>query len=98
MSVAAACGGWKRRSFRVAAVTVQAPWLIPYEDQFYWMIPAASLFLMLPFFLVSVLTERYVLLSWWPGLDRRNLTRSVWLANVLSRVLGGALAEPRPIA
>jgi hypothetical protein len=69
---------------RLAAVTVQAPWLIPYEREFYWMIPAASLFLMLPFFLVSVLSERYLLLHWWPEADRRRLSRFVWLANLAS--------------
>jgi len=90
---------------RLAAVTVQAPWLFPYEGEFYWMIPAASLFLMLPFFLASVLTERYVLQRWWPGIERRRLARSVWLANLLSYgVLAAywawqlAFAEPRPIA
>jgi hypothetical protein len=90
---------------RIAAVTVQAPWLMPYEAEFYWMIPAASLFLMLPFFLASVLTERWVLLRWWRGMDPRRLTVSVWQANLLSY---GALAaywawrltvaQPRPIA
>ena len=90
---------------RVAAVTVQAPWLIPYEGEFYWMVPAASLFLMLPFFLVSVVTERNVLSQCWPAVDGRRLTRSVWLANLLSYgALAAywasqlALAEPKSIA
>jgi hypothetical protein len=40
------------------AVTLQAPWLIPYDTDLYWMVPAAVLF-MLPFFgLVSVFVER----------------------------------------
>jgi hypothetical protein len=46
---------------KVFAVTVQAPWLIPYETDLYWMVPAALLF-MLPFFgIVSVYTERPIL-------------------------------------
>ena len=66
------------------------------------MIPAASLFLMLPFFLASVLTERYLLSWWWPDAEGRALQRAVWLANFLSYgLLAGywivrlALAEPR---
>jgi hypothetical protein len=69
---------------RLAAVTVQAPWLIPYEQEFYWMVPAASLFLLLPFFLVSAVAERYALLKRWTNVDRRRLTCAVWLANFLS--------------
>jgi hypothetical protein len=90
---------------RLAAVTVQAPWLIPYEGEFYWMIPAASLFLMVPFFVASALTERYVLLQWWPEAERRKLTSRVWLANLLSYgAMAGywawrlAVAEPRLIS
>src|SRR5262249_20145833 len=30
-------------ALRLAAVTWQAPWLVPYDDDLYWMIPAASL-------------------------------------------------------
>ncbi len=35
------------------AVTWQAPWLIPYESDMYWMVPAATLTLLVPFFFVS---------------------------------------------
>ncbi len=43
---------------KLFAVTVQAPWLIPWETDLYWMVPAALLF-MLPFFgIVSVFAER----------------------------------------
>src|SRR5262245_32767502 len=39
---------------RLAAVTMQAPWLIPYDRHTAWMIPAASLALLAPFFVTSV--------------------------------------------
>jgi hypothetical protein len=43
---------------KLFAVTLQAPWLIPYDTDLYWMVPAAVLF-MLPFFgVVSVFVER----------------------------------------
>ncbi|MBI3353090.1 MAG: hypothetical protein HY036_10995 [Nitrospirae bacterium] len=39
------------------AITWQAPWLIPYESELYWMIPAATLILLVPFFFASWLIE-----------------------------------------
>jgi len=39
------------------AVTWQAPWLIPYESALYWMVPAASMFLCVPFFFASWMIE-----------------------------------------
>src|SRR5262245_20923367 len=38
---------------QLAAVTLQSAWLVPYGHELVWMVPAASLFLMLPCFLVS---------------------------------------------
>jgi hypothetical protein len=35
------------------AVTWQSPWLIPYDAELYWMVPAAALFLCIPFFFAS---------------------------------------------
>jgi hypothetical protein len=45
---------------KLLAVTFQAPWLIPYESDLDWMVPAASIVLLGPFFVVSVYTERWV--------------------------------------
>lgn len=43
---------------KLFAVTVQAPWLLPWEGHLHWMVPAALLF-MLPFLgVVSVYVER----------------------------------------
>jgi hypothetical protein len=36
------------------SVVLQASWLVPYEDQLVWLIPAATLILLVPYFLVSV--------------------------------------------
>jgi hypothetical protein len=44
-------------SAKVYAVTLQSPWLIPYEADLRWMIPAALAFFALPCFAVSVLIE-----------------------------------------
>jgi len=43
----------------IYSVTAQAPWLIPYEDKLYWMIPSAMLILLVPTFFMSVLVEQF---------------------------------------
>jgi len=45
---------------RIAAVTVQSPWLIPYEADLDWMIPVAALVLCVPFFFMSVFVEAFI--------------------------------------
>ena len=49
---------------RVYAVTVQAPWLIPYDDAFWWMVPTSVAVLTVPFCAMSVALE-YVVVSPW---------------------------------
>ena len=68
----------------IASVTLQAAWLIPYEEDLYWMVPAAATFLMIPFFFISVLIEDQVHRFGAPDLyspQRRKLT---WTANLWS--------------
>ena len=47
---------WKK----FLAVTWQAPWLIPYEDDLDWMVPSAGLALLVPFFFASWWIEAWV--------------------------------------
>jgi hypothetical protein len=49
--------GLQTTSAKLYAVTIQSPWLIPYEHAFGWMIPAALLVFSVPCFIVSVLVE-----------------------------------------
>jgi len=42
---------------KIYAVTIQAPWLIPYERDFHWMIPVALLVFAIPCYALSVLIE-----------------------------------------
>ncbi len=44
---------------KLFAVIVQAPWLIPYEENLDWMVPAAAIVLLVPFFFASVFIERW---------------------------------------
>ena len=45
---------------KILAVTWQAPWLIPYEEDLNWMIPVAGLILLIPFFFASWWSEYFV--------------------------------------
>jgi len=69
---------------RIAAVTIQAPWLIPYQNDIYWMVPTASLVLMFPFLIVSAIVESRVLIRIYPEIPRQNLRKVVYFANAIS--------------
>ncbi len=45
---------------KILAVTWQAPWLIPYEQDLAWMIPVAGIVLLIPFFFASWWIEYFV--------------------------------------
>jgi len=45
---------------KVLSVSLQAAWLIPYESDLHWMIPAAGLVLLVPFFFASWWSEYFV--------------------------------------
>jgi hypothetical protein len=76
---------------RVYAVTVQAPWLIPYESDLGWMIPAALLTLGIVFAALSVLIETPIT-SRILRIPSRTMWRRMAWANVSSYLLLGALA------
>jgi hypothetical protein len=62
---------------KVLAVTWQAPWLIPYEDDLNWMIPVAGLVLLVPFFFVSWWSEYFV---------SKNINKTLPLLSIRSKV------------
>jgi hypothetical protein len=69
------------------AITWQAPWLIPYESDLYWMIPAAGLFLLIPFFFASWYVE-YIVAKWIvKEVAVKDLRRGVRNANLVSYAL-----------
>jgi hypothetical protein len=69
---------------RLEAVTLQAPWLIPYQEHTAWMIPAASLVLLLPFYLGSVFVEYLILTKRWQSSGQQLSFAIVMLANAIS--------------
>lgn len=69
---------------KLFAVTVQAPWLIPHESDLYWMIPAASLVLLVPFFFMSWGVELLVARLMLRAQDRQPVDLAVLRGNLLS--------------
>jgi hypothetical protein len=73
---------------KIASVTLEAAWLIPYSDQdLYWKVPTAAMVLMIPAFLVSILLERCVLHFFWRNEPSSERKRFVWRANIYSYAL-----------
>jgi hypothetical protein len=81
------CYGIKSFWGALASVTLQAAWLIPYETDLYWMVPTASLVLLIPAFFVTILIEERVLRSGWPQVDADVRKRFVWKSNLASYAL-----------
>jgi hypothetical protein len=69
---------------KVASVTLQAAWLIPYERDLYWMVPTAALVLLVPAFLITIPSERLVLRYVWRQTAVGERRRFVWDANLCS--------------
>ena len=69
---------------KLYAVTVQAPWLLPYQDHFSWMVPAATAVLCVPFFFMSVWTEFQVARKYFSPDHPGDVLRAAWLANAVS--------------
>ncbi len=69
-------------SFR--SVVIQAAWLIPYEDEFYWLIPTATLVLLVPYFAASILVEWLVLRKIWKAEPSRRVFTTAWRINLVS--------------
>lgn len=69
---------------KVFAVTVQAPWLIPYDAQLYWMVPAAALALLVPFFFASWAIEYGVTRLMMREFGAGPVRRAVMWANLAS--------------
>lgn len=65
------------------SVTVQSPWLMPYESNLYWMIPVAFLVLLVPFFFVSYWIEAIVTVRLLKDKQKRlAIQKAVWVGNV----------------
>lgn len=81
--------GWGIDSplLKLAAITLQSAWLIPYEDHLDWMIPAAALFLLLPAIVVSIPCEQLILRRWFEATELKRVKSAVVRANLASYAL-----------
>jgi Na+-translocating ferredoxin:NAD+ oxidoreductase RnfE subunit len=77
---------------KLLAVTWQAPWMMPYESDLFWMVPVAALVLLVPFFFVSWLIEYELSRLFMRGVDKAVLRRAVLFANLLSYALLAGVA------
>jgi hypothetical protein len=69
---------------RAYAVTAQAPWLIPYEDDMRWMVPVASVVLCIVFGAMSIALEYPIVRRMTPTELRPHVWRWVVWSNVAS--------------
>jgi hypothetical protein len=76
---------------RFLAVTWQAPWLIPYEQELKWMIPAATLVLLIPFFVASWLIEEKIVRGFLKESAPAAVKQGMFAANGASYLLLGLL-------
>jgi len=79
---------------RLYAVTIQSPWLIPYEQDLRWMIPCALVVMAIPCFAASVILEAPVNRLFIRSVPSRSLWRATAAANLCSYVVLGLLLWP----
>lgn len=72
---------------KVLSVTLQAPWLIPYQSDLHWMIPVAGLVLLVPFFFVSWWSEYYVSKDFLKEYSAQRISVAVRNANIITYTL-----------
>lgn len=85
---------WNSPIAQIVMTILSAPWIAPSEDMGLWPVPLASLALLVPFFFVSVLSERFVMEQMLPvtasdspddgEISEANLRRAVRDANLLT--------------
>lgn len=66
------------------SIVLQASWLVPYQNDLVWLVPAATIVLLIPYFLASVQAERWFLKSRFADTPAADLVRAVWLSNAAS--------------
>ncbi len=68
-------------STKLLSVTLQSPWLVPYDGELRWMVPAAAAFLCVPFFFMSVWAEIAIGRLLVEEKVRSRIRRWAWMAN-----------------
>ncbi len=66
------------------SVVLQASWLVPYENDLVWLVPSATIVLLIPYYLASVKAEHWFLKTRITSTTPAVLSRAVWLSNAAS--------------
>jgi hypothetical protein len=67
------------------SIVLQSSWLIPYESQIlFWLVPAATLVLLVPYFFVSVFVERWWLRRRFREVGVARIATTAWIANAIT--------------
>ena len=69
---------------KIIAVTWQAPWLIPYEENFNWMLPIAGIVLLIPFYFASWWSEYLTCEKLLHGIPSVTLKKCMRNANMIT--------------
>lgn len=80
------CPSLDTLSEKIRGVLISAPWLCPDEER-QWLVPAAYLVLLVPFFLVSWKVESFIIRRGNRHLDPLSIDRTCLRANLVSYVL-----------
>lgn len=66
------------------SIVLQASWLIPYDNIMHWLIPAATLVLLVPYFFVSVFVERWWLRRRLADVPVARIAFAAWIGNLVT--------------
>lgn len=68
----------------VLAFLLSVAWLWPTREFMPWIVPAATLVLLVPYCLASVIVERAILVRRWSHIEKSSVCAAVWRANLIS--------------
>lgn len=71
----------------VLAVLLTFPWMGPWREGGHWIIPFATMLMLVPCFYASFWSERWYLNCKLPNLNKNVISSGVWQANIVSYIL-----------
>lgn len=69
---------------RLLILICESAWVAPYGRNLRWMIPAANLVLLIPFFFASWFSESWIIDYFWGNIDKTEVNNALRNANLLS--------------